>query len=190
MTGVSGNSYTIPAGSFGTSPAQFAAIDPAGIGPDPAAVKYWSQYPLPNDPGRDGRNIMGFRFAAPLVDKFNVGVARLDYKIDPTGNHTLFWRGTYQHDRLNSAPQFPGRPPNVQTALQPKGFSVGYNAVLNPRVVNSFHWGWTHFSQLDAGLQNSNVSTFRFLDTLRGRSVRLRGPVRHGSSPLKTLWTI
>jgi hypothetical protein len=45
---------------------------------------------------------------------------------------------------------------------------VGYNAVLSPHIVNSFRWGWTRFSLLSAGLQSSDVSVFRFLDTFEG----------------------
>ncbi|HVH69761.1 MAG TPA: carboxypeptidase-like regulatory domain-containing protein, partial [Candidatus Dormibacteraeota bacterium] len=169
VAGVSGTSYPIAGGFHGLSPAEFAAIDPKGIGPDLAALKYWSQYPQPNDPGRDGgRNIVGFRFAAPLKDHFNTSIARLDYKLDSRGNHTLFWRGEIQQDTVNGEPQFPGRPPNNKDLIRPKGSIVGYSAVLSPRVVNNLRWGWTRFSLLSAGLQTSDVSTFRFLDTFEG----------------------
>lgn len=169
VTGVSGTSYPVAPGFHGLSPSEFAAIDPKGIGPDLAALKYWSQYPMPNDPGRDGgRNIVGFRFAAPLKNHFNVSVARLDFKLDRTGNHSLFWRGALQQDTVNDEPQFPGRPPNREQLIRPKNSIVGYSAVLNPRLVNNFRWGWTRYSQLTAGLQNSDVSVFRFLDTFEG----------------------
>jgi len=168
VTGVSGTSYPIAAGFHGLSPSEFAAIDPKGIGPDLAALRYWSQYPHPNDPGRDGRNIMGFRFAAPVRNRLNVSVVKLDYKLDSAGNHSLFWRGTLQQDTIGSEPQFPGRPANNTFRFWPKGFSAGYNAVLGPHVVNTFRWGWTRFSLLTAALQNSDVSTFRFLDTFEG----------------------
>ncbi len=135
--------------------------------------------------GRDGgRNIVGFRFAAPLKNHFNVSVARLDYKLDPTGNHSLFWRGTLQQDTVNDEPQFPGRPPNRTQLIRPKGSILGYNAVLGPRVVNNFRWGWTRYSQLIAGLQNSDVSIFRFLDTFEGPL-----GLANGASSARQFWT-
>ena len=166
VAGVSGTTYPVNAGFYGLTPSEFAAVDPAGIGPDLAALKYWSQFPLPNDPGRDGRNIMSFRFAAPIKEHFNISLARLDYKLDQGGKHSLFWRGILQQDTTKTSPQFPGRPANQTNLFRPKASALGYTAALNPRLVNSFRWGWIRFSLLSAGLQNSNVSTFRFLDSL------------------------
>ena len=39
---------------------------------------HFKKYPMPNDPGRDGINYMGFRFAAPIENEFNT-------YIDPSG---------------------------------------------------------------------------------------------------------
>ena len=52
------------------TPAEIAAIDPLGIGPSRAALAYFNQFPSPNDPGRDGRNLMDYRFAAPIENEF------------------------------------------------------------------------------------------------------------------------
>jgi hypothetical protein len=64
------NNHTIPAGWYGMTPAEIAAIDPLGIGPSQAALQYFRQFPSPNDPGRDNRNLMDYRFAAPIENDF------------------------------------------------------------------------------------------------------------------------
>ena len=67
VVGVSGTGYSVPAGSYGLSPAQIRAIDPMGIGPNAALLQYWKQYPTDiNDSSvGDGVNVVGHRFAAP-----------------------------------------------------------------------------------------------------------------------------
>ena len=54
------SSHSVPAGWYGLTPAEIAAIDPLGIGPSRAASQYFKQYPSPNEPGRDGQNIMDY----------------------------------------------------------------------------------------------------------------------------------
>src|SRR5687768_2419291 len=71
------NSHTVPAGWYGMTPAEIAAIDPLGIGPSQAALEYFRKYPSPNDPGRDNRNLMDYRFAAPIENDFlNIKIGR------------------------------------------------------------------------------------------------------------------
>ena len=156
--------HTVPAGHFGATPAQLAAIDPLGIGPSAAVATHFRQYPLPNDTGRDALNIMGFRFASPIKNGFYTYIARADFKIDRTGNHTLFWRGQLQDDFIGGASQFPGQPPNTAQLINSKGMAIGYNAVLSPRWVNSFRYGLTRIKEETAGLRTSNAVTFRFID--------------------------
>jgi hypothetical protein len=57
------------------SPGDLAVLDPLGIGPSRLATDYFSQYPTPNDPGIDGLNLVGYRFAAPIQNTFNTGIA-------------------------------------------------------------------------------------------------------------------
>ena len=65
---------------------------------------------MPNDPGRDGINYMGYRFAAPIENEFKTYITRFDYLIDHGGNHRLFFRGGKQDDddRLGAAVPGPG----------------------------------------------------------------------------------
>jgi hypothetical protein len=176
VNGVSG-SHTVQAGFFGVTPALFAQIDPlqltpvanwpagAVLGPNPNALTYFQQFPLPTSPGRDGRNIMNFEFAAGAED---VGInydVKFDYKVDALGNHTLFWRAGLQDDSFGGTPQFPGQAPRTVVLVNPKISTIGYNAVINPRMVNTFRYGYVFFKGEQAGQQTASASTFRFLDT-------------------------
>ena len=53
------NNHTVPAGWYGMTPAEIAAIDPLGIGPSRAALAYFGKYPVaersgPRRPQPDG----------------------------------------------------------------------------------------------------------------------------------------
>ncbi len=167
---VGGKTFNIPAGVRVLTPAEVASLDPLGIGPNPAALAHFKNYPEPNDPGRDGLNIVGYRFTAPIKDDTNVAIVRSDFNIDRDGKHTLFWRGTLQDDTFRGTPQFPGQPPNSLLLVNPKGSSLGYDAVLKPNLTNSFRWGYTRFKAESAGLQTRTQVIFRFLSDLPATS--------------------
>src|SRR4029453_17334357 len=88
------------AGSYGLSPAQIAAIDPMGIGPNAAMLQYWSQYPTDiNDSSvGDGVNVVGHRFAAPIDNKFLTYIGKVNFNAG--SNHALLLRGTMQDDAV------------------------------------------------------------------------------------------
>ena len=157
------SSHSIPAGRYGLSPAEIAALDPLGIGPSRAASDLFRKYPLPNDPGRDGINYMGYRFSAPIENEFNTFITRLDYLIDRGGNHKLFFRGGKQDDTVNSAPQFEGQAPNTQRVGKNFGYAVGYDAVLSSNLVNTFRYGLSKIDDATVGLRQANAVTFRFI---------------------------
>jgi hypothetical protein len=161
---VGGRAFNVPAGVRALSPMELAAIDPLGIGPNTAAMAYLQQYPAPNDPGRDGLNIVGFRFAAPIKNKFDTYILRADFNIDRQGKHTLFWRGNLQDDVLDSVPQFPGQAPISRQLINNKGFALGYDAVLKSNLVNTFRWGLSRIQEEKAGLQTRSEVHFRFID--------------------------
>ena len=88
-------------------PSQLPQIDPLGIGLNTAYQKILNQYPVGNDPayGQDGGlNFSGYRFNAPDHLNDMACVAKLDYRLDDAGKHTLSMRGTLrrQHDRSDS----------------------------------------------------------------------------------------
>jgi hypothetical protein len=158
--------HTVPAGWYGLSPQQIAAIDPLGIGPSVAASQYWKQFPLPNEPGLDGVNIMAFRFQAPIENNFKTYITRFDFKLTETGNHNLFVRANAQDDAINTPPQFPGQPPAIQRVFDNFGVAVGYDTVLRANLMNSFRYGLTRIDTADIGRTKSNYVDFRFLDEL------------------------
>lgn len=160
------NNHTIPAGFYGMTPAEIAAIDPLGIGPSRAALEYFNKYPAPNDPGRDGRNLMDYRFAAPIENDFLNLVSRVDYKAQD--NHSFFARVGKQDDTINNPPQFPGTPPRRQRLFNNWGGAIGYDAVLSPTITNSFRYGFTKIDENNAGVTNQNYVIFRFISPFEG----------------------
>ena len=165
VRGVS-NSHTVPAGWYGMTPAEITAIDPLGIGPSQAAMAYFRKYPSPNDPGKDGRNLMDYRFAAPIENDFLNVISRVDYKA--ADNHSLFARIGKQDDTINTAPPFEGGSPLRQRLFNNWGGAIGYDAVLSATVTNSFRYGFTTIDENNAGLTNSNFTTFRFITPFEG----------------------
>ncbi len=165
VRGVTG-SHTVQAGYYGMTPAEIAAIDPLGIGPSTAALAYFRQYPAPNDPGRDGRNLMDYRFAAPIQNEFLNLISRVDYKA--ADNHSFFGRFGKQDDTINTAPQFEAGAPLRQRLFNNYGGAFGYDSVLSASLTNSFRYGFTKIDENNAGLTNKNFTTFRFISPYDG----------------------
>jgi hypothetical protein len=151
VTGISGASYSVPAGSYALDAAQLQSMDPIHEGPDPTALKYFATYPQPNAPAvNDAPNFAGYRFASPITSHDNWFIARLDYTMDPS--NTLFLRGEAVHDRdVIAGPFLPGRPPQVQAVDFSKGVVLGYTKVFGPTLVNNFRYGLTKQSIGDDG---------------------------------------
>ncbi|MCL4523617.1 MAG: carboxypeptidase-like regulatory domain-containing protein, partial [Acidobacteria bacterium] len=166
------NSHTVPAGFYGLTPAEMAAIDPlnaAGEGPNAAAMAHFQQYPVPNSTGSfDGLNIVGYTFNAPVKNFFRTWILRTDFNIDTQGKHTLYWRGTLQDDNfVVAAPQFPGEPFNQTRVNGNRGFVLGYRGMLSPNIVNTLRWGYTRISEQTAGQQTQEYVNFRFISNLK-----------------------
>jgi hypothetical protein len=161
------SAHAVPAGFYGLTPSQLAAIDPLGIGPSLAASQYFKQYPSPNAPGLDGKNIMEFRFAAPIENTFTTVVSRLDYTIDRNARHRVFGRLNLMFDDVNNPPQFPGQPPATTNQNRNKGIGLGYDTVVGPNVVNTVRVGWTMIDEATVGQWNDRFATFRFLSSYR-----------------------
>jgi hypothetical protein len=104
----------------------------------------------------------------------NTYIAKLDYKIDDAGKHTLFWRGNLQNDGATNgttnAPEFPGQVPNSVTLANNKGYAAGYTAVLTPNIVNSFHYGLTRVGNQTTGILDSAYTLFRGYSGIYGTS--------------------
>ncbi len=157
------NTHQVPAGFYGLTPAELARIDPLNIGPSRAASQYWSQYPVPNDPGIDGRNRVGYRFNSPIENLFRTYIGRADYRA--TSNQSFFGRFNYQDDEIATAPQFPGQPPATTRTVKNWGFAVGHDWVLSQNAVNTLRYGYTLIDNDVIGQLKGNFSQFRFLSS-------------------------
>jgi hypothetical protein len=156
------------------SPAQVQAADPAGIGVDPAALAVMKLYPVGNNnSGGDQVNTTGYTFNAPVHNTQNTYIARLDYKIDDAGKHSLFWRGNLQNDSMNGTPEFPGDVPNSVSLSNSKGDAMGYVAVISPTMVNTLRYGETRAGNQTTGVLNSNYTLFRGISGIYGTSTGL-----------------
>jgi carboxypeptidase family protein len=145
-------------------------LDPAHLGPSPAVMAIFRQYPLPNDNTTgDGLNAKGFRFNSPIHLYWNTYIARLDYNLTADGKHSLFWRGSLQNDKENTVAEFPGQGPLFTNLSHNKGFAAGYNATLTPNVVNVFRAGYTRVAVENAGsspFSDTHIVSFRGISDL------------------------
>jgi len=162
VNGVTG----VAPGYYALGPAQVRAMDPLGIGPNPAVENILGQYPFPNENAGDGSNILGYRFSSNADSSFNTYITRLDWYITPSGSEMLFWRGQTQNDRQPGKQQFPGQPAATTLLDDSKGSTVGLTSILSPRLVNEFRWGFVRQGGQDAGTSNVPAVLLNGLDNL------------------------
>jgi len=150
------------------TPAQVKAIDPAGIGEDPAVISLLQQYPLPNDTTvGDGLNTSGYRFNAATPLRFNTYLSRFDYILND--KNTLFWRGNLQNQNYaNGIPEFPGQAPTSVYLNNSKGFAVGLTSTLSPTLVNTIRYGLTRTGVQNTGDLTAGYAYFDDLSNLYG----------------------
>ena len=174
-------------GTTSWGPAQLQLLDPNRIGIDPAMLDLTNhtgyldrtfctgQTPTNDISAGDGLNYAGYVFRAPTKLDNDVFIARVDYHLTADGKHSLFWRGNLNDSRNPGAPFLPGKYQTLPGELNPsapmqtigdhsKGFVLGYTAVLNPTMVNSFHWGYTRQSFGVVGNTNQQWNEFLGLD--------------------------
>ena len=127
------------------SPAQVKALDPAGIGEDPAVFALInSRYPQANNLSvGDGVNTGGFAFTTPTPDFMTNYVLRLDYNI--TSTQKLFARATVtRQNRVQSSPaaEFPGDPAG-QFIDRSHAWVVGHTWQIGTNKFNQASFGET-----------------------------------------------
>jgi hypothetical protein len=173
VTGISGAQYSAGAGNQVLSPAQLTAMDPAGalpgytgpVGPDPAVVKFFNTYPLPNDFSQgDGFNTAGYRFAAPTHNTKNWYIGKMDYNITRDGKHRVSLTGSMANENQANAPFLPGQAPNTDLVNYSKGLIANYTATLKNTLINSFRYGFIRESVGTIGNTDQTWSTFRGID--------------------------
>src|SRR5262249_6930058 len=173
VQGASGQQYLVDPGNFGLSPTDLIGMDPvtaAPKGPNAVMLTYLQTFPHPNDNTVGyGVNFQGFRFKGPSAENHDWYVGRVDYKLNASGTHTLYWRGGLRNEKRSDVPYLPGTPPLQSFVDYSKGFSVGYSAALSNTILNTFHWGFTRQSFGRVG--NDDTQQFIFFRTLNNNEV-------------------
>jgi len=161
-------SHTIAPGNFGLSPSNIQGMDPQGIGVSTSVMipylQSFAPYQANDNSVGDGLNFVGYRFKGPVAINTNWYIARADYKLTSSGNHTLFWRGALRNDTDAGVPYLPGGSPETTQVDYSKGYSVGYTAVLRSNLVNNFRYGYTRQSFGQSGNQTQDIIFFRGLN--------------------------
>ncbi|MFI5096963.1 MAG: carboxypeptidase regulatory-like domain-containing protein [Candidatus Acidiferrales bacterium] len=184
VTGLSGKPYTIPAPviSGGTtiaynalSPQQITQIDPRHLGPNAAALTYFNTYPAANVPSfGDGLNYQGFNWAAPIYDRQNIYIAKMDYNVTRDAKHHISVTGALRNDSNDSlgAPFFPGQAPSDALVNYNKGIIVNYSGAISNTLVNSFRYGFVRESVGLIGNSNQQWILLRGLNDTTGAITR------------------
>ncbi len=158
--GLSGASYTAPAGYYAMSPKQLASIDtlvpgnPASPGANPVVLAYMQKLfssaagtpYLPNDQTTgDLVNTAGYRFRAPTLTNKDWYIAKIDYNITADAKQRISVSGALANETDDGAPFLPGGPggvPETKTLNYNKGIIVAYSAVISQTLVNNFRYGF------------------------------------------------
>src|SRR5437879_4555868 len=187
VQGLSGASYTVPAGSAGLSPNNLATMDPLHVGPNSAMIAYFNTFPLPNDNTQGdglGFDYSGFRFKGPIQKNYRYYIARADYKLTSSGNHSIFWRGALSNFANLGVPSYPGKTSEHTIVNFNKGFALGYTAILRSTLINNFRWGFTRESIGDVGDSNEQWIFFRGLSQRITRTRSFQRPLHNFSDDL------
>jgi Carboxypeptidase regulatory-like domain len=133
------------------TPAQVAALDPAGVGANQALLGLInSRYPQANDlTSGDGINTGGFRFNSPSRRSANTYTTRID--LDATENQKVFGRFNIVRTRVTDtgstvSQQFPGDPESGQIFLRDLSFTGGHTWNISSSVANQVTVGVTRAS--------------------------------------------
>jgi hypothetical protein len=123
------------------TPAQVAALDPKGIGPNQALLSFINErYPQANDlTAGNGINTGGFRFNSPSHREDNTYTTRIDW--NATDKQRMFGRFNIARrlntDTINTvAQQFPGDPETGQIVLKDYAWVIGHTWVATSSMVN------------------------------------------------------
>jgi hypothetical protein len=130
-----------------------------------------ARYPANNFRLGDGLNTGGFQFNASVPAKLTAHSVRLDFNITKSAKHIGSFRGNYQQDVVEGAPQFPDTP-STESWSHPYGFVAGYTWILSDTKINNFRYGLTRQAFTNTGDSNLNAITFRsvFSSNLFARS--------------------
>ncbi len=184
--------YLTTAGAKATlTPTQMSALDPAGLGEDPAALATFQQYPLPNDNTvGDGLNTAGFRFNASTPLSWRTYIAKFDYALG--SKNTLFWRGNLDNDHETTSSgisQFPGEAPSSVYLENSKGWAAGWTSVISPSFVSTFRYGLTREGVQTTGSLTAPYAYFNSITPLYSTSTGLASIVPTNDFHEDLVWT-
>jgi hypothetical protein len=184
VQGISGKSYTAPAGYFALSPQEITQMDSTSLGahgPNPVVLNYMnSTYLLPNDSTvGDGVNTAGYRFRAPTDTTKNWYIAKLDYNITSDGKHRLSISGALANENSAQPPFLPGAPPSTDIVNYNKGIIVGYSSVLSSSLINNLRYGYIRESVGTIGDSTQSWNYFIGIDQGITRSSSFQRPVNN-----------
>lgn len=162
VNGLSG----VQPGYYAIGPSQIAGIDPLGIGPNAAVENVLQQYPASNQNAGDGLNTLGYRFSSNADSSFNTYILKGDWHITSSGSETLFWRGETQNFKEPGLQQFPGQTAATTVLDDSKGSTLGLTSLINPRLINDFHWGYIRQAGQNAGVSQYPAVLLNGLDNL------------------------
>jgi carboxypeptidase family protein len=175
VQGLSGASYSAPAGFNILSPTQIASMDPnctglgtcpQGAGVDPSVIKTLNQYPLPNSNQQGyGYNYQAFTFSSPAPQKEDTYIARFDYNLTASGTQRLFARLGLQNDHADGVEQFPGQPASTVDTNNTKGIVAGYLWTISSTKINNLHYGFIRQGIGENGISQEPQVDLRGLDT-------------------------
>ena len=133
-------------------------------GANPAVVALFadvtSRYPSNDTSVGDGVNTGGYRFNAPVTDKENTHIARLDFNM--SDSQQLFVRGNYEWDNTAGVSAFPDTPATSNWS-HPLGFVVGHNWTISDNKINNIRVGLTRQAFSAQGDSSDNAISFRFV---------------------------
>jgi Carboxypeptidase regulatory-like domain/TonB-dependent Receptor Plug Domain len=167
VTGANGYTVDVQPGFYAMTPQQVMGIDPNGIGVNPAIETLFSQYAVPNATNTgDGLNTLGYRFASNADSTFNTYIARVDYHINSSGSQSLFARASMQNFNEPGLQQFPGQNASTTTVDDSRGITIGLTSLINPRLINNFHWGYVRQGGQQEGASNDPAVLLSGIDNL------------------------
>jgi hypothetical protein len=193
VTGLSGKSYTVPAGDYALDPTAIKAMDPLHIGVN-MAIQNWlnsGYWPHSNSTAvGDGLNTLGYVFSSPISLVQNWYIAKMDYNITKDGKHRVSVSGSLANLN-NPGPQFlPGEPAEFTEVNYNKGIIVNYSGVLSSTLVNSIRYGFVRESDGQIGNSNQEWILLRGLNDQAGaitRSTQYQRPIHNIADDLS--WT-
>ena len=115
------------------TPAQIKQLDPAGIGISAGRARAAERHAGRKRQHRRRRaehHRLPFQRAG-RIDQ-NTYIAKLDYKLDSVGKHSLFWRGNLQNDSANGSSPVPGTAAELGDSGQQQGLRRRLDGRVDP----------------------------------------------------------